>query len=86
MTTIYSTTANGQFFVAADTTGDLDLRISNSNVGILMTSNGDVSFSNASITIPTANTNSPEVGMLRFNSSNNKFEGYNGSTWAEFIY
>lgn len=86
MTTIYTSAANGEFLVTPDTTGDLDFRLSNSNVGITITSNAEITFSNVAIQLPTANVSSPEVGMLRYNTSNNKFEGFNGTSWIEFTY
>jgi hypothetical protein len=86
MTTIHSLSSNNEFFVDADATGNLDFRVSNSKLGIALTSNNEASFGSISVRLPTANINSPEIGMLRFNSSNNKFEGYNGNTWVQFIY
>jgi hypothetical protein len=86
MTTIHSLSSNNEFLVHADDTGNLDFRVSNSKLGIALTSNNEAAFGSVSVKLPTANVSFPEVGMLRFNSSNNKFEGYNGNTWAQFIY
>jgi hypothetical protein len=86
MTTIYAISSNNEFLINADIEGNLDFRVGNSNTGITITSNNEASFGNISIQLPTNTVNSLEVGMLRFNSSNNKFEGYNGNTWIEFIY
>ena len=46
-----------------------------------------VSQDNTSANLPTGTTvqrpSSPAAGMLRFNSTDSKFEGYDGSGWGE---
>jgi hypothetical protein len=79
--------------LTANGTGNIlieDLEISNneiiSNSDLVLSSAGTVRINSfKSLKIPVGTTEerpaSPEAGMIRFNSTTNRYEGYNGSNW-----
>jgi len=67
-----------KFFAAGDEIIVIDSNSFVSNVDIQIDTTGALTIPNGS----TAQRPTPDQGMIRFNTSDNQFEGYDGTTWS----
>jgi hypothetical protein len=84
MTIIKSLNTGNTFTVAGDTTGNLEFQVGNSVVGMVLSQNNEISFGDSALQIATGNVSVEEIGVVRYNTANSKYEVYNGTTWISF--
>ena len=84
MTIIKSLDAGNTFSVLGDTTGNLEFQVENGAVGMTITQANEVTLGSVALKVATGNVSVTEVGVVRYNTTNSKYEVYNGTTWASF--
>jgi hypothetical protein len=67
-----------KFFAAGDSIIVIDQNSFTSNVDIKIDTTGALTIPNGT----TGDRPTPDQGMIRFNTSDNQFEGYDGTTWS----